>query len=327
MGNHRGRIPGKRNKDSRVILKAVREYLITHNRVTVRVCLYQVVSLGLLPSTEEKNEIKLYGLLSRARVAGEIEDAPFVDDHCDVYYGGYSGWRNYSRFVAPPDPEDYERNKWQDQPKHVTEVWLEKNTIKDTVSDVTTKWDCTLRVGSGCFGRAFLYRAAKDWSDVTKKIVVLYCGDCDPAGWDIERAAQRGNNKTRDRRREGIKDILIKHFGWTAARFEKQVTWIRVAATAEDLKNPALAKYTISVKHCIRDSETNRVISGDTRAPAYIKKHGKRCLEIEALEIAKPGSLAERLEKMILKHGINHAAWKRSEQIEHQERDTGQSVE
>jgi hypothetical protein len=324
---HHGRIPGKRNKDSRKILEAVREFLKTHrHNVTVRMCLYSVVSLGLLPSTEHKYEIKLYGLLRAARVAGEIEDAPFVDDHCSVEDGGNSGYANYAEFIEPPDPEFYHRNRWQDQPKHPTEIWLEKNTIADSVRDVKRKWDCTLRIGSGAYSRAFLYRAAADLSHVRKPILILWCGDCDAAGFDIERAAREGNGKKYDRRREGLADILIKHFGWTPQRFAKQVKWLRVAATEEDLKNPDLKKYTISVKQCVRDPETNRVISGDTRSPAYVKRYGKRCLEIEALDIAEPGSLAKRLDRFIQKYGVNVAAWKRSGEKEKQEKETGESI-
>ena len=237
-------------------------------------CLYHVVSIGLLPSTEEKYEIKLYGLLSRARVAGEIDDAPFVDDHCSVEQGGNSGYANYAEFIEPPDPDFYRRNRWQSQPKYPSEIWLEKNTIADSVRDVKGQWDCTLRIGSGAYSRAFLYRAAKDLHQVRKPIVILWCGDCDPAGWDIERAAREGNNKKHDRRREGLKELLIRKFARTAGRFTKQVTWLRVGATAEDLRHPDLRKYTISVKQCVRDPETNKVISGDTRSPAYIKNTG-----------------------------------------------------
>jgi hypothetical protein len=328
MAYRKGRVPGHRNKDSRKILDAVRKFLETHHRVTVRVCLYQIVSLGLLPSTEHKYEIKLYGLLSRARVAGEIDDAPFTDDHCKVYEGGNEGYANLDEYIAPPDLAYYERNRWQDQPKHPTEIWLEKNTIFEAVRGIATRWDCTLCVGSGCYSRAFLYRAAKDLSKVRQPIVILWCGDCDASGWDIERAAKKGNDKKHDRRREGLADILIKHFDWTPERFAKQVKWLRVAATEEDLKNPALKKYTISVKQCVRDPDTGKVVSGDTKADGYIKRFKtKRCLEIEALEIAEPGSLAKRLEKMILKYGVNQAAWKRSEEIEAREKETGESIE
>src|ERR1700747_77699 len=119
----RGRIPGARNRDSRKILEEIGEFLRTHlSGVTPRMCLYRVVSLGLLPSTEQSFEIKLYGLLSRARVAGEIDDAPFVDDHCSVEHGGYRGYQNLDEFLKPPDVDSYVRNRWRDQqPKHPTQ--------------------------------------------------------------------------------------------------------------------------------------------------------------------------------------------------------------
>jgi hypothetical protein len=314
---YRGRIPGTLQKDSRLILAAVQKFLKTHTHgVTVRVCLYYCVSIGRrsLPSTEEKYERKLYRLVSKARIAGEIEDEPFQDARCEVMDGGTSGYANLDEYMQPPDPRYYERNYWQDQAKHVTEVWLEKNTIRQSVIGVVRKWDCTLRVAAGFYGRAFLYQAAKELAQVKEQIVILYLGDFDPSGLRLEHVAREGNEEKHGKRSEGLADILVKQFGWTYERFEKQVTWLRVAATHEDLKNPQLQKYTLSVKQL------------DTRSPAYQKKYGKRCLEIEALDIAFPGSLAKRLDAAIQKHGVNVAAWKRSEAKETREKKTGISI-
>lgn len=323
---YRGRIPGSRAKDSRLLLAAVQEFLKTQSRVTVRVCLYYIVSMQLLPSSEEKYERKVYRLLSTARVSGEIEDEPFQDARCEVITGGRRGYDNLAEFLEPPDPSYYRRNHWRDQPKHITEVWLEKNTIVERISPTIRKWDCTLRAATGFYGRAFLYQAAKELADVTKKIVILYCGDFDPSGLRLEHVAREGNEEKHGKHSEGLADILIKQFQWTRERFAKQVKWIRVAATLEDLRDPQVQKYTLSVKQLKRDPETNKIISGDTRSPAYQKKYGTRCLEIEALDIARPGSLAKRLDAAIQKYGVDVAKWKRSAAKEAREKRTGVSI-
>jgi hypothetical protein len=259
-------------------------------------------------------------------VSGEIDDEPFTDARCEVIDGGRDGWKNLEEFLEPTDIRHYTRNRWQDQPKHICEIWLEKQTIRQSVIATVRKWDCTLRVATGFYGRAFLYQAAKELAHVTKQIVILYCGDFDPSGLPLEQVAREGNDKKHGKRSEGLADILIKRFGWTRERFAKQVTWIRVATTLADLRDPELQKYTLSIKQLKRDPETNKIISGDTRSPAYRKKYGKRCLEIEALDIARPGSLAERLDAAIQKHGINIAAWKRSAEKEAREKKMGVSV-
>jgi hypothetical protein len=321
MAYRGGRKTGDYNKDSRVILEAVREFLKTHPRVTVRFCLYHVISLKLkhpktgeliIPSSAEQHEIKFYGLLSRARVAGDIDDDPFEDNHSSVEHGGRRGWDSLLEYMEPPDVERYERNRWQDQPKHITEVWLEKDTLAVQVRPAVRKWDCTLRISTGCYGRAYLYKAARELHDVEKPIVILYCGDHDCGGLDIERAARKGNDKKGADRREGLEDILIKKFGWTPERFAKQVKWVRVAVTEDDLNNPLFAPFLLTVKQTRIDPKTKMEVLGDTRAPAYIAKYGDRGLQVEALEAFEPGLLARRLDRAIQKYGVDVAAWEAS---------------
>src|SRR5262249_27024165 len=151
----------------------------------------------------------------------------------------------------------YYRNRWQDQPRHVAEVWLEKDTTAVLLRDTIRKWDCTLRISAGAYGRAFLFEAAQQLSDVQKPITILYVGDFEHKGLDIERAARKGNDKVGDRRREGLEDILVKKYGWTPKRFAKQVKWVRVAATHSDLANMD-DKYKVTVKQSGIDYATGK---------------------------------------------------------------------
>lgn len=319
-----GRKVGCRNKDSRAILAALPEFLSSGRPVTVRYCLYQLVSRSLLLSTSDKYYTKLSSLLRATRVSGEIEDACFTDNHCTVEPGG-AGSRNLASYMEPPDIRWYYRNRWQDQPKHITEVWLEKDTTAVLIRDTVSKWDCTLRISSGAYGRAFLFKAAKELAAVTKPIVILYIGDFDPKGLDIERAARKGNDKEGDRRREGLFDILIAKFGWTEKRIRKQIKWVRVAATENDLRTMD-DKFKITVKQAAVDEVTGEEIPGDTCAPAYVERYGELCLEVEALEVLKVGEIADRLDAAIQKHGVNIALWKKSFAKEVRERKTRVSI-
>lgn len=204
------------------------------------------------------------------------------------------------------DARDYYRNRWQDQPKHSTEVWLEKDTTAVLLREVVNKWDCTFRIAHGGYGRAFLYRAAKELSGITKPIVILYVGDFDPKGLDIERAARKGNDEQGDRRREGLFDILISRFGWNEERIREQIVWRRIAATEDDLRAMD-DKYKVPPK------------IDDTCAPAYRAKYGTLCLEVEAIEVLKVGELADRLERAILEYGVDLDAWQTSERRQQRE--------
>ena len=317
-----GRKVGSRNKDSRKILAALPEFLSPSRRVTVRYCLYQLVSRGLILSTSDAHYSKLSSLLRAVRVSGELDgafapdtlDDCFVDNHCKTETGGDDGWENIAEYMEPSDPEHYRRNRWQDQPKHVTEIWLEKDTTAVLVRPVVRKWDCTLRISAGAYGRAFLVKAANALAEVEKPITILCVGDFDPKGLDIERAAKEANNQNKvgDDRREGLFDILKTKHDWTAQRIQRQITWERVAATHADLVRME-DKYKITAKQSGVDEVTGETTPGDSTAPAYVAQYGELCLEVEALEVVKVGELAARLETAILKHGVNQAAWKRSE--------------
>lgn len=329
-----GRKLGARNKDSRLILAALHEFLSPQRKVTVRYCLYQLVSRNLIASTSDAHYSKLSSLLRAVRVSGELDEqfAPrtlddcFVDNHCKVETGDF-GFRNLASYLKPPDIRDYYRNRWQDQPKHVCEIWLEKDTTAVLVRDAVQKWDCTLRISAGAYGRAFLVQAAKELYAVEKPITILYIGDFDPKGLDIERAAREADNRNKvgDDKREGLFDILKRKHAWTEKDIQQQITWKRVAATDADLLRMD-DKFKITAKQAGVDEATGQEIKGDSTAPAYVARYGDLCLEVESLEVLKVGTLGERLEKAILKYSVNQAAWRRSAAKEAREKKTGVSI-
>src|SRR5262245_15522820 len=93
--------------------------------------------------------------------------------------------RNLAEFQKPRPLGQYYRNRWQDQPRQVCEIWLEKNTSAVFVREVARQWDCTIRISAGSFSRPFLVQAAAELAEVTKPITILYLGDFDPKGLNI----------------------------------------------------------------------------------------------------------------------------------------------
>ncbi len=135
--------------------------------------------------------------------------------------------------------------------------------------------------------------------------MVLYIGDFDASGLDVERAAQRGRDG-KSEQKDGVADILEKHCNWNPGRWEKQVTWLRVGVTEEDLRTlPEESKVPIK--------------KGDPRAKEFKAKYGEFGAEVEALEVLEEGLLAKRLEAAIREH-IDHDKWKRSERRETKDR-------
>ena len=325
-----GRQPGSISEKSKQRLAAMRTFLSPDRPVSIRYCLYQLASRGLYPSTAHKHYRSLKELCLTARIRGAdhehgLDDACFIDNKRVVEPGG-GGSPNLASYMKPPNVRWYYRNRWQDQPKHVCEVWLEKDTAAVLVRDVVNKWDCTLRISMGGFGRAFLVKAANELGNIEKPITILYVGDFDPKGVNIEIAAREGNDELNNRRREGLKQILIAKHGWTPARWKKQVTWKRVAATETDFLRMD-DRFKLPIKDARIDEATGAATKGDALAPAWKERYGDRCLELEALEVLRVGELANRLERAILKYGVNEAVWKRSAAKEAREKKTLRSIE
>jgi hypothetical protein len=311
----KGKIAGSVSNANKERLEAMRTFLSPDRPVTVRYCLYQLASRDLYPSTAKKHYRSLKELCLTARIRGVdhengLDDASFLDNKRVVEDGGI-GYDNLAEYLKPPDTDDYYRNRWQDQPKHRTEVWAEKDTVAVLIRDVVTKWDAILRISMGGFGRAFLCRAAEALAEVVKPITILYLGDFDPKGVNIEIAAREGNQKENNRRREGLKDILIAQHGWTAERWETQVTWKRVAATETDFLTID-DKFKLPIKEARVDEETGEPTKGDALAPAWKETYGELCLEVEALEVVKVGEVAERLDTAIQRYGVDVKAWHKS---------------
>jgi hypothetical protein len=315
---------------SRKRLDALRAFLSPDRPVTVRYCLYQLASRGLYPSTAKKHYRSLKELCLTARIRGAdhewgLDDACFMDNKRVVEDGGI-GYNNLAEFQKPPNIKRYYRNRWQDQPKHRTEIWCEKDTVAVLVRDVVGKWDAILRISMGGFGRAFLVQAANKLADVTKSITILYVGDWDPKGENIEIAAREGNQKENNRRREGLRDILIAKHRWTRERWEEQVTWKRVAASENDFLTMD-DKFKLPIKEARIDEETGEPTKGDALAPAWKERYGELCLEVEALEVLEVGEVANRLDVAIQRYGVDFDVWRKSERKEAREKKTGRSIQ
>lgn len=107
----------------------------------------------------------------------------------------------------------YRRDLWRLSPYRV-EVWCESDSIAGTVVDVTTSWDVPLMVSRGYSSETFAYEAADEWrQDVHRHPVVLYIGDHDPAGLEIEAA---------------LRDTLERFYGGNFSWSRVGVTWPQV---------------------------------------------------------------------------------------------------
>lgn len=284
-------------------IEALKTFLSPDRPISKRAAMYRLLSMGLLDSTKDFHNFNR--ALNRALESGEHTNENFDDDCFDDNRRRTDRpmqWANLEEFVNETVPW-YRRDFWQDQPERV-EVWLEKDTAAFLVKDTTNECGVPLRISSGHYSRTFLYKAAQSIAGTSVPLTVLYIGDFDPSGLDVERAARRGSNG-----RDGVADFLEKDFGWRPGRFEKQVKWLRLGVSLDDYKTMPV-KARVSLKEDGNNGDKER---GDPRAESFKDEYDDYGVEVEALEVLEAGGLARRVENEIRKH-IDVDAWNKSKQ-------------
>ncbi len=82
----------------------------------------------------------------------------------------------------------YRRDLWATS-DHRVEVWVESDSIKGTIYQVADKWAVPVYTCRGQASESFVYQAVEDWHHEPDPLrIILYIGDHDPAGIEIEKS-------------------------------------------------------------------------------------------------------------------------------------------
>jgi hypothetical protein len=189
-------------------------------------------------------------MLTRAREEGDIDWRRIVDNTRTIMEPEYA----YSSIDTFMDNLKYNLNDWwtrysidlwEKQDNHLI-IFVEKDALARIVSEIALPYQVSVVPGRGYNSLTQLMNLAEGFGDIDKPIIVLYFGDFDPSGLDIDRSAY---------------DRLTKYCG----RADLEV--IRIALTEDDIQN----------------LPPNPTKDTDSRAGAYIVKYGDRCWELDAL--------------------------------------------
>jgi len=279
------------------VIEEVKEALewFEQNRIkpTLRTLYYRLVSKNIIPNT--KNSYKtLSRKLVEARKKGIIPFDAFVDKtrYSKKPFG--LGWKPFT----VKDVETKERRleekfeeldltklienefgyykehrgfwKWCGQPYYV-EVWMEKDALADTVWNWIKGEGVVLRVNRGYGSWSFLHESINEMManmEDGMKPVVLYFGDLDPTGVDIDRFLQE----------------VYEYFG-------VEVEFKRIAVTPEQIE-----KYNLPPRP--EDAETIAKLQRDVRSKNYKEKY---IVELDSLLAFVPDEF-----KKILRTEINN---------------------
>lgn len=222
--------------------------------ITLRQLYYRLVSRHLIPNTINSYK-RLSRLLVKARETGDVPVNCLEDRSRRVLGRGDSGYTSAEDYLRSKldslhdSWKGYSMPMWEDQPRNMI-ISLEKDALSRLVS----------RVATGYSVRTFPTRGYPSFSFVRqmagyiegrlggKHTIVLYFGDFDPSGVDIER---------------DLKDRLEKY---GAEDFSVR----RVALTSEQIREHSLPPMPVK--------------RSDARSDAFLISHGDRAVELDALD-------------------------------------------
>lgn len=263
-------------------------------RNTLRTVYYQFIARDLFPDTwidreynekmgldpDTKNTIKNYkklgDIVSEARLAGLVDWQSIVDLERKVYHP--TDFESPTEFVERVLPI-YRHDRWEGQENYV-EVWVEKNGMTVSIEPVTRKLHVPLVANKGYGSMTNLYEGSKrflDAAEAGKDCHILYLGDHDPSGLDMD------------------DDI-----GRRMEMFGASVLVQRIALTTEQVETynppPNPAKLT------------------DSRAKEYIKRFGHTSWEVNALSPTDLNDFLERRIEKLIDYGALQSVLKEEEQ-------------
>lgn len=181
--------------------------------------------------------------LVNARLAGIVDDSRIVDRVRNTLR--VPCWNDLPEFLETVR-QSYRREKWTRQP-YALEVWCEKDAVAGVLQPVTDRYEVLLFPCRGYDSYSALKDAGERIRRAGRPTVVLYLGDFDPSGQDMPR---------------DIRDRLTRDFG---ATFDLRV----IALTREQVDE--------------HDLPQNFAKRTDSRAAAFIARHGDIAVELDAL--------------------------------------------
>ncbi len=238
------------------IKEILEEYSMKGIKVTLRQLYYQLVARDLIPN-KVSEYAKISSLLTNARYTGDI-DWSAIEDRTRI--PDLSNTFEDTEHLVEVACRSYQLDRWEGQEYYV-ELWTEKDAISSVIKPITKKYQVSVSVNRGYCSASSMYVSAQRFIDHDgKNKILLYLGDHDPSGLDMDR---------------DIKERL-KEFG-------VNVQVIRIGLTLKQIK-----KYT---------PPPNPAKTTDPRGTGYILKFGNQSWEVDAL---KPEFLQGLIEDSIL---------------------------
>lgn len=236
----------------------------TFPNVTARQMFYQLVVSGLIQNSLRDYK-RMDAMLVKARDKADIDWSCFEDRSRMVHknQGDYSSIADFKKTIkAQWKLWNNYMDIWINQKYHV-EIFLEKDAILMPIIDIAKKYQVNVCPVKGYSSYTYLGNQGSRLNLVNKDVIILYIGDFDPSGLDLQRS---------------IEDRLNSYSGGS-------YVLDRIALTWNQIQQYQLPSYYVKVS--------------DKRTPKYVSLYGNSCYEVESLN---PKILQSVLEAEILKY-------------------------
>lgn len=263
----------------------IEEYAADGYDMTVRQVYYQFIGRDLFPATwideaynlrkglasdtknTDKNYDRLGQIVNKARLAGYLDWERIVD--LTRFLRGHDYKANPSEAIEDAVAK-YIEDIWADQ-EYKVEVWIEKDAALSVTQRVCGQLAVDYFSCRGYASTSSLWRAARRLDETGKRCIILQVGDHDPSGVDMSRDLQDRINLFTDG--------------------DELHTVQRICLTMEQIREHQLPPNPAKVT--------------DSRARAYMARHGRDSWELDALS---PTVLADIVRTAVTQH-MDVPAW------------------
>ncbi len=297
------------------ILSIVTDYQQRGYRLTLRQLYYQLVAADAIPN-HDKVYKKIGTILDDCRYSGKLDWAA-IEDRGRVPKLPYSvdGVEDAIRDTI----DQYRLNRQIGQPRHI-ELWTEKDAISNILYQVTHEFHVRLVINKGYTSSSAMYQAYQRFVTsilAGQPITILYFGDHDPSGLDMvrdikDRLLSFFCQGTRLRDNDGFGELIEKWWssemgynvhdlvegGYFDSELAQKMIDGEHDGDVDRMYDVAQMKMyfdekdvfkVISIGLTMEQIKTYRLPHNpakitDPRAADYIKQHGQKSWEVDALK-------------------------------------------
>lgn len=159
-------------------------------KMTLRQIFYRLVAKLIIPNTMN-NYKALSKWLVKARERRDISEW-YIEDRVRQTFGSDSGWEDPEKFIETYEEwfkncwDNFSMPMWTTQEKAL-EVWVEKDALSRLVSEVADEFNVVTCPSRGYSSYSYVRKGVRRINEHDKPVKILYLGDVDPSGMDIER--------------------------------------------------------------------------------------------------------------------------------------------